>query len=941
MISAAIFALCLLAAVPAPQEITQSGKKGYLFRPDTAIVVGQEDLEAARTWMGPLEAELTWKPALVPFTGERVKPAAVYLVTAAGIESKGKRWLKGTAKELEKLPAEAFLLTSAGNGVIIAGKTAAGCLYGLHLLTDLVRQHGLQLPALVVRDWPDVAVRGRHVEGLLPASALAHLAVERVNCLIVESSDFLQFDPGDGERWARFFQEARAFGMEPIPLIPFFHAAGPLLDVLPEAGEGRYVEEMVRLAGSGWSALANPNVIELEESPVSVQISGVPCREKVDFELARQALEGPRQQVLQPWKIRRVPGGKIPDGATVTVQYSWLPPDSQSVCPNSGAFVRGFKRAWEQWTALIEPKAVHVGMDRFARLQEDQRCLRFAARNDAPEPRALQALAEIFRDVDRDLEILAWVDGGASASDLPNVRAIEMLHAAEQPHASRLVRYDGPPERSWPLLQHLHDRAGSGIIVSGGDVQAEDGLSVPAMAWNLNGTRDPWVRGLNAAFGTFLDRPDFEQRLDGLVRFLNERVVRGESPAALRAQGESAFLAYDAETANIDLDEIQQTRALLGQLTAYLELEYACFQQPGDTQLRRFVPLVEAQAKLDPELDAARLTQILSGIRDQGIVPPSHMVFRRALRYYRPGMHAEGGVPLRVPVSPQYGDQGNAATALIDLGGPVGPIFRIDCETGQAEAIEIMGGGSPASLTPWKQADRAGAEARGPLVFDPPQQAGALQLTVRSQTEAPVLRGVEVFAMKQDPAAVCSVLRRIAPSGAPGSQFEWPREPNMLGLVDLATGEFAEGAVWAWIGRDRDRLLLRVRVHEPRPHAMAAATKDFDRPLWNEEALELRIRSVNGDAYRFLVNPLSARADSRRNDTAWNGEWRATAEQHSNGWTALFEVPFKTIGPNPQLETALELNLIHFRHNLQSSVSAWAVTEYRPGASAGWGRVSF
>ena len=58
------------------------------------------------------------------------------------------------------LGREEYRLTVAENGVDICGGSAAGLHWGVQTLRQLVRQYGMLLPCLEIRDWPDLQARG-------------------------------------------------------------------------------------------------------------------------------------------------------------------------------------------------------------------------------------------------------------------------------------------------------------------------------------------------------------------------------------------------------------------------------------------------------------------------------------------------------------------------------------------------------------------------------------------------------------------------------------------------------------------------------------------------------------------------------------------------------------------------------------------------------------
>ena len=81
------------------------------------------------------------------------------------------------------LPPQGYALRIDDDGVDLAGADAAGIFYGRATLAQLVRHHNGRLPVGVVRDHPDLAVRGVMLDvsrDKVPTTATLHALIERL-----------------------------------------------------------------------------------------------------------------------------------------------------------------------------------------------------------------------------------------------------------------------------------------------------------------------------------------------------------------------------------------------------------------------------------------------------------------------------------------------------------------------------------------------------------------------------------------------------------------------------------------------------------------------------------------------------------------------------------------------------------------------------------------
>ena len=113
---------------------------------------------------------------------------------------------------------------------------------------------------------------------------------------------------------------------------------------------------------------------------------------------------------------------------------------------------------------------------------------------------------------------------------------------------------------------------------------------------------------------------------------------------------------------------------------------------------------------------------------------------------------------------------------------------------------------------------------------------------------------------------------------------------------------------------DRDYLYIGVSCHEREIHEIAANSMAHDGIVndphgRSSDMVKLLLDPFQDkrNAYVFVVNARGARseglADGKQLNLDWDGIWDAQCRIVSDGWTAEFKIPFKTISFNPALKS--------------------------------------
>ena len=141
---------------------------------------------------------------------------------------------------------------------------------------------------------------------------------------------------------------------------------------------------------------------------------------------------------------------------------------------------------------------------------------------------------------------------------------------------------------------------------------------------------------------------------------------------------------------------------------------------------------------------------------------------------------------------------------------------------------------------------------------------------------------------------------------------DWKGMPLISNLtqVEPRSGEAPSEATKVWIAYSKDALYIAVQCDDSNPSQIVATEMRRDAMLMDNDNIEIILDTYHDhrNAYFFSTNAVGALVDGRvtENQMAameWDGIWNVRTRRDSNGWTAEFEIPFKTIGFNPSLSS--------------------------------------
>lgn len=140
----------------------------------------------------------------------------------------------------------------------------------------------------------------------------------------------------------------------------------------------------------------------------------------------------------------------------------------------------------------------------------------------------------------------------------------------------------------------------------------------------------------------------------------------------------------------------------------------------------------------------------------------------------------------------------------------------------------------------------------------------------------------------------------------------WQSNPYLDGFrqVEPRTGAPPTHPTRVWLAYNEHALYIAVRCYDSEPSKIVATEMSRDARLFSNDNIEIVLDTHHDrrNAYYFATNPAGVLVDGRITEnrfpnTEWDGIWNVRARIDDEGWTAEFEIPFKTLSFKPGLST--------------------------------------
>ena len=329
---------------------------------------------------------------------------------------RARKALRGAGLSIPENP-EGYALLVSPDIVAVAGRTERGPFYGVMTLLQLLARYpsGPEVLAAKVEDWPDLPLRCTYgLYGGSPIIAAEVYARLKLNAVPIESGQFFDLHrPELRRKWIKAFDILRLHFLEPIPERQSFGHGGNILSRNPNCAEGIWVrDERYILKGTKSVALKHLNVLITPSTRIEVRSADgkVLYVEGKDYRVIPGETKYPFCKDAKPFRIARLPGGRIKDGEEVSVSYDYAPPWVKAYCPNEPLVYEIMRRAIQGTVRLLRPRYLHIGHDEIWRMKTVSRCIK-AGRSNAENLAAdLLKLLRFAREVDPNVKIMLWAD---------------------------------------------------------------------------------------------------------------------------------------------------------------------------------------------------------------------------------------------------------------------------------------------------------------------------------------------------------------------------------------------------------------------------------------------------------------------------------------------------------------------------------------------------
>lgn len=141
-------------------------------------------------------------------------------------------------------------------------------------------------------------------------------------------------------------------------------------------------------------------------------------------------------------------------------------------------------------------------------------------------------------------------------------------------------------------------------------------------------------------------------------------------------------------------------------------------------------------------------------------------------------------------------------------------------------------------------------------------------------------------------------------------ESSWKEVPSIDSLTQVEPRPFEPPTerTKVWLAYDKDALYIAVLCEDRNPDQIVATKMRRDADMKDNDNIEIILDTYHDhrNAYYFSTNAVGALVDGRISENQypsreWDGIWNVRTENADYGWSAEFEIPFKTIGFNPDI----------------------------------------
>ncbi len=417
-VAAVSYAADPIKAFPAPQKV-ETGEGSAVISDNWGIIQDMKDEDNCR---------------LSAYLSDRISDQfglVLKLDGAAGARKEHRICFgKPEVKELSSSVKEGYVLKVSPGNIEILSNTPRGAFYGIQTLCQLVSEDKgkVYVPLCKITDYPAIGIRAVHFSGINPEKVkeqIEKVARLKYNMVIIESQVY--FDLGQGENRVMMediFRFARERYLEPVPEVLSFASAQGIISQDPYSAEGIRVEnrEFQFVGDFARPVDGQPfaNVIRdgSDEILVKSKDRKNTYAEGYDYEVKLAIPRFPFKAGTSPAGITRIPSGRIGEGESISVSYTYienkpsfdLPDSSQTYCPSSERTYDIMSKTLQNVMSILKPKYISIGHDEIRGMNRDKRCRDRNMSNAQILAEDVNRLYGIIKNIDEEVQVLMWND---------------------------------------------------------------------------------------------------------------------------------------------------------------------------------------------------------------------------------------------------------------------------------------------------------------------------------------------------------------------------------------------------------------------------------------------------------------------------------------------------------------------------------------------------
>jgi hypothetical protein len=140
--------------------------------------------------------------------------------------------------------------------------------------------------------------------------------------------------------------------------------------------------------------------------------------------------------------------------------------------------------------------------------------------------------------------------------------------------------------------------------------------------------------------------------------------------------------------------------------------------------------------------------------------------------------------------------------------------------------------------------------------------------------------------------------------------------------LKLMSGKTPRKATQAWVGADKDRLLVAFQCQEPDVSKLKAGIQARDGQLWKEDCVEVVVRPEGGQIEHWIISAGGAIYDATGGNAAWNSHAQAAVARQGGAWSVELAIPLGDLFADGKLPEVFRLNLAREETQL-GEISSW------------------